>query len=37
MKVIDINNRWMYKGTLTTPPCTDKVLWNVVNNVYPIK
>ena len=37
MNLIDTSNRWIYKGTLTTPPCTGNVYWNVVRKVYPIK
>ena len=36
MNMIDTDNRWVYKGTLTTPPCTGFVYWNVLNTVYPI-
>ena len=36
MNLLDTNNRWVYKGSLTTPPCTPKVYWNVLYNVYPI-
>jgi carbonic anhydrase len=37
MATIDTNNRWVYKGSLTTPPCTKTVLFNVLSTVYPIK
>jgi carbonic anhydrase len=37
MSEIDTNNRWVYKGSLTTPPCTKLIYWNVVSTVYPIK
>ena len=37
MAVVDTSNRWVYKGSLTTQPCTEGIYWNVVNTVYPIK
>ncbi len=37
MRKIDTKNRWVYKGSLTTPPCTKHIYWNVVSTVYPIK
>ena len=37
MSRIDLKNRWVYKGSLTTPPCTKLIFWNVVAQVYPIK
>lgn len=37
MARIDLKNRWVYKGSLTTPPCTKLIFWNVVAQVYPIK
>jgi len=37
MNMVDTSNRWVYKGSVTTPPCTQSVYWNVVKQVYPIK
>lgn len=37
LNAVDTNNRWVYKGSVTTPPCDKTVYWNVVKTVYPIK
>lgn len=37
MTLVDTNNRWVYKGSVTTPPCATLVYWNVVKTIYPIK
>ena len=37
MAVLDTQNRWVYSGSLTTPPCYENVYWNVLKTVYPIK
>jgi carbonic anhydrase len=37
MKYADMNNRWAYKGSLTTPPCTKTVYFNVLRKVWPLK
>lgn len=37
MMMVDTNNRWVYKGSVTTPPCKTLVYWNVLRTVYPIK
>jgi carbonic anhydrase len=36
--MLDMSNRWVYKGSLTTPPCSANghVYFNVIKNVYPI-
>lgn len=36
MEMVDTNDRWVYKGSVTTPPCDSLVYWNVVRKVYPI-
>lgn len=33
---LDTDNRWVYKGSVTTPPCDTIVYWNVLSKVYPI-
>lgn len=37
MNAMDMENRYVYNGSLTTPPCLEYVYWNVLNTVYPIK
>lgn len=37
MSIVDFDNRWIYKGSRTMPPCGRYVYWNVINKVYPIK
>ena len=37
MMMVDTDNRWVYRGSVTTPPCATIVYWNVVRKVYPIK
>lgn len=37
MKFADLNNRWSYKGSLTTPPCSKTVYFNVMKTVWPVK
>lgn len=37
MKTVDFNNRWVYKGSRTMPPCGRYTYWNIVQKVYPIK
>lgn len=37
MMMADMDNRWTYRGSVTTPPCAQNVYWNVLRTVYPIK
>lgn len=37
MMMADMDNRWVYKGSVTTPPCDTFVYWNVIRRVHPIK
>lgn len=37
MRMVDPSNRFVYKGSLTTPPCTETIYWNLMRDVYPIK
>lgn len=37
MNTVDFDDRWVYHGSFTTPPCKPVVYWNVINNIFPIK
>ena len=37
MNDIDWNNRWVYKGSQTLPPCSKFVYWNVIETIYPVR
>ena len=32
-----MDDRYTYRGSVTTPPCMESVYWNVMKTVYPIK
>lgn len=34
---INFNKRWTYQGSLTTAPCDEGILWNVIEGVIPIR
>ena len=36
MEMVDSKNRWIYKGSVTTPPCATFVYWNVLSTIYPV-
>lgn len=34
--MVDTNNRWIYQGSVTTPPCAENVYWNELRTIYPV-
>lgn len=34
---VNFNKLWTYQGSLTTAPCDEGILWNVVEAVIPIR
>ena len=37
VKLINYNRRFSYQGSLTTAPCAEGIMWNVVESVIPIR
>lgn len=37
VELLDFNRRWTYQGSLTTIPCSEGILWNVIEEVIPIR
>jgi carbonic anhydrase len=37
IKRINFNRRWTYQGSLTTAPYAEGILWNVIEQVIPIR
>jgi len=33
----EFNRRWTYPGSLTTIPCSEGILWNVIEQIIPIR
>jgi carbonic anhydrase len=36
VELLNYNRRWTYQGSLTTAPCSEGILWNVIEHVIPI-
>ena len=36
MEMAGMNERWIYKGSMTFPPCNQFVFWNIINRVLPV-
>ena len=37
VQLLEFNRRWTYQGSLTTIPCSEGILWNVIEQVIPIR
>lgn len=37
LSALDTDERWVYKGSVTTPPCATTVYWNVISKIYPVR
>ena len=36
MELVNMKKRWVYKGSVTTPPCARYIYWNVLSTIYPV-
>jgi len=36
MEIVNFNKRWMYKGSVTSPPCGTYLYWNIPSTIYPV-
>ena len=37
VQLLQFNRRWTYKGSLTTAPFTEGILWNILEHVIPLR
>jgi len=37
LNAVDFSEKWMYKGAISEPPCTEGVYWNIVKKIYPME
>jgi len=37
LEMADFENRYAFRGSLTTPPCTRNIYFNVLSTIYPIR
>lgn len=37
LSIVDFEDRWIYKGSETFPPCQEYVYWNIPRRIFPIK
>jgi len=37
LKIVDFEDRWVYKGTETFPPCAEFVYWHIPRKIFPIR